>query len=81
MIELSEIDKKLIEGISRYPHYEYSIEKALMDSSKFRQSRGVHQWDDYVPDKVREIWNELPFQSRLIIFLMAEELASKEEWD
>lgn len=81
MIELSDIDKKLIDGLSTYPNYEYSAEKALMDSSKFCQSWGVHQWDDYVPDKVREIWNELPFQSRLIIFLMAEELASKEKWD
>lgn len=53
----------------------------LTDEECFDDVRKVHDWRNYVPSEVVEVWNYLPLDARLIAFAMAENRARNEEWD
>lgn len=41
----------------------------------------VHDWRNYVPDAIRDNWDSLSEETRLVVYCMAEQQASAEEWD
>jgi hypothetical protein len=41
----------------------------------------VHDWRNHVPSSVYQVWDMLPAEARLVAFVMAQEQASREEWD
>ena len=41
----------------------------------------VHNWRSHVPDEIQDVWDELSDEARGIVLIMAEELASAEEWE
>ena len=41
----------------------------------------VHNWRNYVPEEVQKLWFDLPLETRLIIYKMANDLARREEWE
>jgi len=48
---------------------------------EFEKATKIHDWRNYVPDQLIEDWNNLTMRERQIIYFMAEERASIEEWD
>jgi len=43
--------------------------------------RKVHDWRNYIPDKMKKVWDKLPFNVKLALCTVAEITASLEEWD
>lgn len=52
-----------------------------IDYPKWEDAGRVCDWRNYVPDLVRKAWDHLPVETRLIVYCMAEQRASAEEWD
>lgn len=47
----------------------------------FKDTSRVHNWRKYVPEFFEEKWEDLSRDQKLIIIVMADGMASKEEWD
>lgn len=45
------------------------------------EDRRVHNWRTHVHDEIRERWQDLGPLGRWAVYVMAEALASAEEWD
>lgn len=56
-----------------------TLEAMLTDN--FYDDNRVHNWRNYVADRFILLWPELSEELRLVIFLMAETQANREEWD
>jgi hypothetical protein len=41
----------------------------------------VHNWRRYVSDHFRQLWNTLSEREQIILYVVANEAASKEHWD
>lgn len=54
---------------------------SAISNPQFENAGRVHDWRNYVPALLQEHWNELSVDSRLIVYAMAEDRASAEEWD
>ena len=59
---------------------EQYIEQALFGFNRTPIGR-VHDWRNYVPHKLRQHWDALPLEARLIAFTICENMANREEWD
>lgn len=53
----------------------------VVEPVDWNNNHKVHDWKNYVPEIVQELWNELTMESRMIAYMMAEQQASNEEWD
>ena len=47
----------------------------------FENGSRVHNWQNYIPPAVREIWPDLLDEAKFSIYYMAEIRASQEDWD
>lgn len=41
----------------------------------------VHDWRNYVPDGMRKDWQEMDYETRIAVYVMAEARADTEAWD
>jgi hypothetical protein len=41
----------------------------------------VHNWRNYIPECVQDMWADLPEEARVIAWAMAEDIAGREEWE
>lgn len=57
-----------------------SLYKFNQDES-FENISKVHDWRNYIPDEIKEIWNDLTLREKQLLFIMAEQQADKEEWE
>lgn len=48
---------------------------------KWLEAGRVHDWRNYVPESVRDIWAHLDTLARLSIYLIAVREAAHEHWD
>lgn len=48
---------------------------------EFEKAGRVHDWRNYVPDKLKENWDELTEESRACIYLICDTVAGEEHWD
>lgn len=53
----------------------------LIEDPQFNKSRKCHDWRNYVPDKIRDIWGALSNEARIMVFITAEKQANLEDWD
>lgn len=51
------------------------------ENPQFEKSRKCHDWRNYVPDKIRDIWGALSDETRIMVFLTAEKQSNLEDWD
>jgi len=58
---------------------EYSLVK--FENVDFSKVGRVHDWRNYVPDKLKEDWKDLTERERKLVFIIAVEGASREDWD
>lgn len=47
----------------------------------FSKTDKVYDWRNHVPEELIEIWDTLTEGEKKVIYIMAERLASKEEWN
>lgn len=52
-----------------------------INNPEFENTRRVHDWRSHVPDWAIKSWKHLSAETRVVIYVMCEELADKEEWD
>ena len=53
----------------------------LLNKPEFEKANKVHDWRNHVSDAAMEIWDEIGVKARLVIYEMAAERASNEEWE
>lgn len=52
-----------------------------VDSPDFDKAGKVHDWRNHVPYWARDLWPDLTHRERVLLALVAEGGASREEWD
>ena len=60
-------------------NYSHSLYEDVINTSITPRSR-VHDWRNYVPDEIREVWEYLSIESRLVIAIIANHISEQEEW-
>jgi hypothetical protein len=51
------------------------------DFSNTACEKRIHDWRNYVGEKVAALWAQLPLDVRLAIMIDAQTMADKEDWD
>lgn len=52
-----------------------------LDKPEFEKAGRVHDWRNYVPSEIQEIWNELSTEAKMVASIIADDVAGREEWD
>lgn len=52
-----------------------------IDDPKWGQTTRVHDWRNYVSDRIKELWDTFSREQRAALIEQADEFASREEWD
>lgn len=52
-----------------------------LDQPHFDKARRVHDWRNYIPDEIREVWSSMTVESRVVTYILAEKQANAEDWD
>lgn len=53
----------------------------LLKDPEFKKSRRKHDWRNYIPEKVQEHWRLLTSETKVMLYLTAQDIANKETWD
>ena len=48
---------------------------------KFINVGYVHDWRNYIPRWMKDMWDGLPKEAKIVAYYLAEEQAKKEEWE
>lgn len=54
---------------------------AAVENPCWEDRQKVHDWRNHVPDAMRRWWNELHLDAKIVAYIMAEEIATNEDWD
>ena len=54
---------------------------ASVIDAQFEKARKCHDWRNYIPDEVQEVWRGLSAESKVMAYLVAEVQARQENWD
>lgn len=57
------------------------LTRARLDKPEFDKARKVHDWRNYIPDDLQEMWGALTTGEKAIAHHFAEEKARDENWD
>ena len=60
---------------------EYFLESVDLNNPDFENRCIVHDWRNYVPENWMDKWHKFTDREKIIIAVMAETIANKEEWD
>lgn len=53
----------------------------VMDDEVIHRTEKIHDWRDYVPDSVKDMWHLLSERERFLVVVTANLSASNEEWE
>jgi hypothetical protein len=48
---------------------------------EFNKTRKCHDWRNYIPESVQELWKDMSSEARIIAYLVAKPQADRENWD
>ena len=68
------------EYVLSIPEYQGWMGKAVKEPM-WEGTVKVHDWRNYIPYSIRQIWNELTIEARIVAIVMAHTQATNEEWD
>lgn len=52
-----------------------------VNNPQFEKAGKIHDWRNYVPQEIENIWENLSLKERILVAFMAEKQATNEEWD
>lgn len=55
--------------------------RELLESPDFTDTSRVHNWKNYIPWYCKRDWATLPFETKAILYAIAFDRSSSEEWD
>lgn len=58
-----------------------SVSLGSLGDNTFDQTKKVHDWRNYVPDLIKENWEQLSFRERMFVALTATIPAKNETWE
>lgn len=65
-----------------YERFDYSTIVSDISRPQFESTgKRVHDWRAYIPTQMMDAWDSLSLETRICLFLVADEVASREEWD
>ena len=76
MSETTNFAEQILRGVDQYGYASQAIVHP-----RFAEATRVHDWRNYVPEIVQELWPDLSEDAKAIAYLMAEERASSEVWE
>lgn len=56
-------------------------ELGLTNDPQFAKAHRRHDWRNYVPDSIREMWKEMSVEARVMVYLTAKQQSDLENWD
>jgi hypothetical protein len=56
-------------------------EIARLDDPKWESRRRYNEWRNHVPQDIMDNWKSLTSESRVVVYLMAQEAANRADWD
>ena len=59
----------------------YESTKETVNVPHFEEKNRVHNWRNYIPQPIKKHWGELPEETRILLFVLAEEQTDYEEWE
>lgn len=57
------------------------IQSGAINPDFVSRQEKVHNWRNYIPECVKDLWNTFNFQSRIMMVIMAKKQANEEEWE
>ena len=54
---------------------------SAVEEPDFDSASRVHDWRNYIPHTLRDVWHKLERESHEVLFIIACEMADKEEWE
>lgn len=48
---------------------------------EFNKTRKCHDWRNYIPNELREVWKDMSYEARIVAYLVAKPQADREDWD
>jgi hypothetical protein len=51
------------------------------ENQDFEDVGKVHDWRNYAPEEIVNVWDKLTDREKKLIFIMCETMADREEWD
>lgn len=61
--------------------YALQYARQSVNGTDFTNTSKVHDWKNYVPQALVNVWGQLGIDARLAIYLIAEENAMSEAWE
>jgi hypothetical protein len=52
-----------------------------LSDDTFEHASTVHDWRNYVPQKICNVWSGLNIQERCLVAIVCKPMADKEEWE
>jgi len=79
---LTEKDKEIIkEALGEFGFSDFKQLKRDLVSPDFNNTGKVHDWKNYIPKAYVKNWASLDVNTKLAMYVIAEQVASNEEWD
>jgi hypothetical protein len=72
---LEKIMKKLYDIIKEHSDI------ARLDDPQWDKRRKFNDWRNYVPDGIRDNWKFMVGESRILVYITAQQAANRENWD
>lgn len=54
---------------------------SAIENPRFEDAGKIHDWRNYVPRKIKKVWDLLDNEARVVAFYLAQLEADREEWD
>jgi len=61
--------------------YSFERREGNISDPKFDEAGRVHDWRNHVPFYLKEMWDRLSKETRLVLAILAAEAADEEPWD
>ncbi len=58
-----------------------NINELILESPMFEDAKKCHDWRNHVHDEFISNWDNLTLREKKIIYIFAEDMANREEWD
>lgn len=63
-------------------HESHRVEiRDMLNNPQWENTQRIHDWRNYIPQEIRKLWDSLSEDSKMMAYYIAEEVATKEDWE